>query len=68
MRNRLSRRCFLACVTLAPWLAQEAAASVAAERPAAHPLLDVHVHLIGTGDNGSGCRLSARSRKGRSSA
>jgi hypothetical protein len=58
MISRLSRRRFLAGATLAPWLVRQAAAAFAAEPPKANPILDVNVHLIGAGDNRSGCRLS----------
>src|SRR5262245_56329164 len=30
-----------------------------AQQPA-HPTLDIHVHLFGIGDSGSGCRLSSK--------
>ena len=59
MTGRLSRRAFLAGAALAPRLARQAAAELAAELPKANPILDIHVHLIGVGDSGSGCRLSA---------
>jgi predicted TIM-barrel fold metal-dependent hydrolase len=29
-------------------------------QPHTHPTLDIHVHLFGTGDSGSGCRLSPK--------
>ncbi len=39
-------------------------ASFAAEPTKASPILDIHVHLFGIGDNGSGCRLSAAIQDG----
>ena len=64
MISRLSRRRFLAGATLAPWLVRQAAAAFAAEPPKPNPILDVHVHLIGAGDNRSGCRLSPAIQEG----
>ena len=38
--------------------------STGAKPPKPRPILDIHVHLLGTGDNNSGCRLSDAIQKG----
>lgn len=62
MQIRLSRRTFTMAAASAPWLIQGtlhgAEKSPTPAKPA--PLMDIHVHLFGTGDSGSGCRLSKR--------
>jgi predicted TIM-barrel fold metal-dependent hydrolase len=59
MSIRLTRRHFLASAVAATWLVRHAAAAPAAEPSEAKPILDIHIHLIGAGDNRSGCLLSA---------
>jgi len=54
---RPSRRSFLAGTLLAPLVPWPG--SIRSEEPARpSPILDIHVHLFGTGDGGSGCMLS----------
>jgi uncharacterized protein len=63
MTPEFPRRHFLVGAMAAPWLARAAAASTA--QPAEkRPILDIHVHLLGVGDNRSGCRLSRPLQEG----
>jgi len=64
MRFEFNRRRFIAG-GLAASLATSQPASIWGEgSPQAHKILDIHVHLFGTGDNGSGCRLSKTTSEG----
>lgn len=56
--SRITRRSVLAGGVAAPWLASQALSAAAEKTRLAAPRMDVHVHLFGKGDNGSGCRLS----------
>jgi uncharacterized protein len=58
MAATFHRRSFLAGAMLAPWLLQRAKAARGADATAASPLLDIHIHLFGIGDNASGCLIS----------
>ncbi len=58
MTTVLNRRSFLAGVLGTPWLANqlvEANTASACEPP---PTLDIHVHLFGVGEGGTGCRIA----------
>ncbi len=58
MTNVLNRRSFLAGALGTPWLASqlvEANTAFACEPP---PTLDIHVHLFGVGEGGTGCRIA----------
>lgn len=62
---RQGRRPFLTTCTSAGVLAlcsAKASARRSSEKPA--PMLDIHVHLFGTGDAGTGCRLSKKITNG----
>ena len=56
--SRITRRSVLAGGVATPWLASQALSAAAEKTRLAAPRMDVHVHLFGKGDNGSGCRLS----------
>jgi len=59
----LSRRSFLGGVAACPflWGCSAKKAQVDSEEPSqGERLLDIHVHLFGSGDSGSGCHLSER--------
>jgi predicted TIM-barrel fold metal-dependent hydrolase len=62
----LDRRRFLAAGLASPWLVagNASAAQQEARPPASENTLDLHIHLFGIGDAGSGCRLSERIREG----
>jgi uncharacterized protein len=60
----LNRRRFLAGALSAPWLASRAALASGAEAGGAEPTLDIHVHLFGVGEGGTGCRMSKRITQG----
>jgi len=64
---RITRRGFLGGLLAAPWLSSPFAGAAepqqAKKQPAA-PILDVHIHLFGTGDAKSGCRLSRKVTEG----
>jgi predicted TIM-barrel fold metal-dependent hydrolase len=64
MNCQFSRRRFLAGAMAASWAASQAAAVSAQGSPKAGKSLDIHVHLFGTGDAGSGCRLSKTTSEG----
>ena len=64
MRCALPRRRFLAGGLAASWVASHAAAVWGEDSPGARKILDIHVHLFGTGDAGSGCRLSKATSEG----
>ena len=55
---RVDRRHFVAALCMAPWLLPRAAWGKEVESTQSSPTLDLHVHLVGNGDTGSGCRLS----------
>jgi predicted TIM-barrel fold metal-dependent hydrolase len=58
MSKTINRRTLLAGAAAAPWLVGPSML-VAADKPLQPvPRMDVHVHLFGTGDNKSGCRMS----------
>src|SRR5436190_13099378 len=57
MNHMLDRRSFLASSFLAPLLSKFATATTNEFSPAG-PTLDIHVHLFGVGEGGTGCRLS----------
>ena len=58
MTNSLNRRSFLAVASMAFCVSHPLglSTSVAADQPP--PTLDIHVHLFGVGDGGSGCRMT----------
>jgi predicted TIM-barrel fold metal-dependent hydrolase len=58
MAVTLNRRCFLASAALAPWLFHRAGSAFGEDDPQASPMLDIHIHLFGIGDDSSGCMLS----------
>jgi predicted TIM-barrel fold metal-dependent hydrolase len=61
---KIPRRAVLAGALAAPLLASEAlSAETKPKSPA--PRMDCHVHLFGTGDNKSGCRLSKERTEGK---
>ncbi len=64
MTARLNRRQFLAGTLAAPWLARPAADAAAGPPGKLNPTLDIHIHLFGTGDSGSGCRLPKETVEG----
>ena len=53
-----NRRRFLAGAFTAPWLASQAAVGTDGEIRRPDPRLDIHVHLFGVGEGGTGCRMS----------
>jgi uncharacterized protein len=57
MNATIKRRTVLAAALSPVWPACRAAARNP-NPPQSSPLLDIHVHLFGVGDNGSNCRLS----------
>ncbi|MBI1899816.1 MAG: amidohydrolase family protein [Planctomycetia bacterium] len=66
---RWTRRRFVAAAAISPWLAQRAAQALAVEPPARPareraPTLDIHIHLMGAGDDRSGCVVSQAVQKG----
>ena len=52
---QIDRRHFMAAMFTAPWLLPRAAWAQEAESAESGPTLDLHVHLVGNGDTGSGC-------------
>lgn len=58
MNGALDRRSFLVGALTTPWLAGRWAVTTAAETPPHQPMLDLHVHLFGVGEGGTGCRMS----------
>lgn len=64
MNWELSRRRFLAGGIAASWAASQTATIGGQGSRQAAKALDIHVHLFGTGDAGSGCRLSKATSKG----
>jgi predicted TIM-barrel fold metal-dependent hydrolase len=64
MTTKSTRRVFLTCALTMPWLMRHAPTTFAAEPSKNNPILDIHIHLLGVGDNRSGCRLSAVIQEG----
>ena len=58
MSNVHDRRSFLAGVLASPWLASAFMKSACADEIRQRPILDIHAHLFGLGDAGTGCRIS----------
>lgn len=53
-----NRRRFLAGALASPWLASAFMKAASAEEARRRPTLDIHAHLFGVGDAGTGCRMS----------
>ncbi len=64
MNRKFTRRRFLAAGIAASWAASPTAAAWGSGPPKPGKVLDIHVHLFGTGDAGSGCRLSKATSHG----
>jgi uncharacterized protein len=64
MNCPFNRRRFLAGAIAASCAASQSAAVCGQAAPQAGKTLDIHVHLFGTGDAGSGCRLSKATSEG----
>jgi uncharacterized protein len=64
MNRDFTRRRFLAGAIAATCAASHTAAVSGEAAPKAGKTLDIHVHLFGTGDAGSGCRLSKTTSEG----
>ena len=64
MSCKFSRRRFLAGAIAASLAASQPPLSWGQGSPKAGKTLDIHVHLFGTGDAGSGCRLSKATSEG----
>ena len=68
MSSCLSRRSLVAGMAIAPWLFGQAAGAPQGngeKKPCTTGrTLDLHIHLFGTGDSGSGCRLSRKITEG----
>jgi uncharacterized protein len=65
MSRKMARRGFLGGMLAAPWLAGAAiqAADPKKEKKDQRPVpptMDMHIHLLGAGDGGSGCRFSKK--------
>ena len=58
MSVMLDRRSFLAGALASPWLASQLIETAASDVPPPKPTLDVHVHLFGVGEGGTGCRMA----------
>jgi predicted TIM-barrel fold metal-dependent hydrolase len=58
MVGKFDRRNFVAGALAAPWLASRVAGAADADAAAIEPTLDLHVHLFGVGEGGTGCRMS----------
>ena len=67
MSNVRDRRSFLAGVLACPWLASAFMKSASSEEIRHRPTLDIHAHLFGLGDAGTGCRYPRPSPMGRRS-
>jgi uncharacterized protein len=67
MSRGITRRAMLGGMLAAPWLpgmtALAADQQTKKEQSPAAPILDIHIHLLGTGDGGSGCRVSPKMAK-----
>jgi predicted TIM-barrel fold metal-dependent hydrolase len=60
----VTRRQFLQAAPASPYVAYQAATALGAEPAKRAPTLDLHIHLIGVGDSGSGCVLSSAIQEG----
>jgi hypothetical protein len=58
MNSISDRRHFLASALAVPWIASRAAVVNGAAGQVDEPTLDIHVHLFGVGEGGTGCRMS----------
>ena len=58
MNHEPSRRRFLAGAIAASWAMSHPGAASGQDNTMSGKTLDIHIHLFGTGDGGSGCRLS----------
>ncbi len=58
MTNALNRRSFLVGALTSPWLASQLAVASGADVSTPPPTLDIHVHLFGIGEGGTGCRIA----------
>lgn len=58
MSHVLHRRSFLAGALSAPWLANQLMEPNRVSACEPPPTLDIHVHLFGVGDGGTGCRIA----------
>lgn len=58
MTIALDRRSFLVGALTAPWLANQLLVATDADACVPPPTLDIHVHLFGVGDGGTGCRIA----------
>jgi predicted TIM-barrel fold metal-dependent hydrolase len=67
MCTRLNRRSFLIKTTLVPILAGATKDVATAGMAETRPMVDIHVHLFGIGDGGTGCRISKSITDGLSS-
>ncbi|MBN1853957.1 MAG: amidohydrolase family protein [Pirellulales bacterium] len=65
MNGDFNRRSFLGGAMTASWVASRAACISGQNSAKAERILDIHVHLFGTGDSGSGCRLSKTASEGK---
>ena len=64
MTNVLNRRSFLAGALSTPWLASQLGEANSAFGCEVPPTLDIHVHLFGVGEGGTGCRIAKPIREG----
>ncbi len=63
--EEIDRRTFLLGSVLAPFLGGCTGLQTGGERPLGRaPILDIHIHLFGAGDGGSGCILSRTIQEG----
>lgn len=58
MTRVFDRRSFLAGALVSPWLARPWAAAIGDDGGPSQPTLDIHVHLFGVGEGGTGCRIA----------
>ena len=58
MTNVLDRRSFLVGALTSPWLASQLVVATGAAACVPPPTLDIHVHLFGVGEGGTGCRIA----------
>lgn len=56
--NHMNRRTFIAGALAASWLPGRTVGGAAEESRKPAPRMDIHIHLLGNGDSGSGCRMS----------
>ncbi len=64
MTRESSRRRFLASAIAASWAVTQPGAVAGQGATKAGGTLDIHLHLFGKGDGGSGCRLSKATSEG----